>query len=66
VVGLLNSDDVYAPGAFAAAAQTTVDPAVEMVIGGAEVFALRDGQEPACPDTGATAICDAVLQSGLL
>jgi len=45
VVGLLNSDDVYAPGAFAAAAQTIVDPAVEMVIGGAEIFALRDGQE---------------------
>lgn len=45
VVGLLNSDDVYAPGAFAAAAAVFADPAVEMVIGGAEIFTLEDGRE---------------------
>ena len=36
VVGLLNSDDRYASGAFAAAAEIFADPAVELVIGGAE------------------------------
>jgi hypothetical protein len=45
LIGLLNSDDVYAPGAFAAAAPVFADPAVEMVIGGAEMFLLADGQE---------------------
>jgi glycosyltransferase involved in cell wall biosynthesis len=45
VMGLLNSDDMYAPGAFAAAAQILADPAVEMVIGCAEIFALCDGRE---------------------
>jgi glycosyltransferase involved in cell wall biosynthesis len=45
VVGLLNSDDVYSPGAFAAAAEILSDPAMEMVIGGAEIFTLRDGRE---------------------
>ncbi len=45
VIGLLNSDDVYAPGAFAAASQLLADPAVEMVIGGAEMFTSVDGRE---------------------
>jgi len=45
VVGLLNSDDSYAPGAFNAASEILADPAVEMVIGGAEIFTLRDGCE---------------------
>jgi glycosyltransferase involved in cell wall biosynthesis len=45
VVGLLNSDDVYVAGAFAAAAQILTDPTVEMVIGGAEIFAIRKGRE---------------------
>lgn len=45
VVGLLNSDDLYAPGAFAAVAQIFSDPTEEMAIGGAEIFALRDGRE---------------------
>jgi glycosyltransferase involved in cell wall biosynthesis len=44
VVGLLNSDDLYAPGAFAAAAAILADPAVEMAIGGAEIFTLQDGR----------------------
>lgn len=44
-VGLLNSDDLYAPGAFAAAERALADPRVEMVIGGAEIFAPRDGRE---------------------
>jgi glycosyltransferase involved in cell wall biosynthesis len=44
-LGLLNSDDLYAPGAFAAAERTLADPRVEMVIGGAEIFALRDVRE---------------------
>jgi len=45
VVGLLNGDDRYAPGAFAAVARIFADPAVELLIGGAEIFALRDGCE---------------------
>ncbi|MBY0329866.1 MAG: glycosyltransferase [Acetobacteraceae bacterium] len=45
VVGLLNSDDLYAPGAFAAAAAALADPATEMVIGAAEFFAGQDGRE---------------------
>jgi glycosyltransferase involved in cell wall biosynthesis len=45
VIGLLNSDDLYAPGAFAAVAPIFNDPATEMAIGGAEIFALRDGKE---------------------
>ena len=45
VVGLLNSDDLYAPGSFAAAAAAFADPAVEMVIGAAEFFAVQDGAE---------------------
>jgi glycosyltransferase involved in cell wall biosynthesis len=45
IVGLLNSDDRYASGAFAAAAEIFADPAVELVIGGAEIFTLDDGRE---------------------
>jgi glycosyltransferase involved in cell wall biosynthesis len=45
IVGLLNSDDVYAPGAFAAAADIMADHAVEMAIGGAEIFSVRNGRE---------------------
>jgi glycosyltransferase involved in cell wall biosynthesis len=45
VLGLLNSDDLYAPGAFDAAAGVLADPAMEMVIGGAEIFTLRDGRD---------------------
>jgi glycosyltransferase involved in cell wall biosynthesis len=44
VVGLLNSDDLYAPGAFAAAEAALGDPAVEMVLGAAEFFTERDGR----------------------
>ncbi|WP_170979180.1 glycosyltransferase family 2 protein [Roseomonas sp. HF4] len=45
VVGLLNSDDLYAPGAIAAAEAVLADPAIEMVIGAAEFFTEREGQE---------------------
>jgi glycosyltransferase involved in cell wall biosynthesis len=38
IVGLLNSDDLYAPGAFAAAEAALADPAAEMVLGAAEFF----------------------------
>ena len=39
VVALLNSDDIYPAGAFAAAEAALADPGIEMVIGGAEFFA---------------------------
>jgi Glycosyl transferase family 2 len=45
VVGLLNSDDLYASGTFNAAAQVLTDPTVEMVIGGADFFEIHDGRE---------------------
>ncbi len=45
VVGLLNSDDVYAPGAFAAAVAVLAEPEVELVIGGAEIFRIEDDRE---------------------
>jgi glycosyltransferase involved in cell wall biosynthesis len=45
IVGLLNSDDLYAPGAFAAAEAALADPAVEMAIGAAEFFVEHDGQQ---------------------
>jgi glycosyltransferase involved in cell wall biosynthesis len=45
VVGLLNSDDVYAPGAFAAVAPVFGDPGIELAIGGAEMFTSLDGRE---------------------
>jgi glycosyltransferase involved in cell wall biosynthesis len=45
IIGLLNSDDLYAPGAFAAAEAALADPALEMVIGAAEFFAVEDGAE---------------------
>lgn len=44
-VGLLNSDDVYASGVFPVAAAALADPAVDMVIGGAEMFSRHDGSE---------------------
>jgi glycosyltransferase involved in cell wall biosynthesis len=44
VVGLLNSDDMYPPGAFAAAAEALRDPLVEMTIGGAEFITVA-GEE---------------------
>jgi len=45
IVGLLNSDDVYAPGALqAAVAALSADPSLDMVCGGVEVFAdVEDG-----------------------
>lgn len=43
VVGLLNSDDLFAPGAFAAAEAGLADPAIEMVLGAAEFFTEQDG-----------------------
>ncbi|MEO3472520.1 glycosyltransferase [Roseomonas sp. CAU 1739] len=45
IVGLLNSDDLFAPGAFAAAEAGFTDPAVEMVLGAAEFFSEQDGRE---------------------
>jgi glycosyltransferase involved in cell wall biosynthesis len=45
VIGLLNSDDAYAPGALATAAEHFADPTVELVIGGAEFFTLHEGRE---------------------
>ncbi len=45
IVGLLNSDDLYAPGAFAAAEAAFADPAAEMALGAAEFFAEQDGRE---------------------
>ena len=44
-IGLLNSDDLYAPGAFAAAEAALADPAVEMVLGAAEFFATAAGRD---------------------
>lgn len=44
-IGLLNSDDLYAAGAFAAAASALADPAVEMVLGAAEFFTEENGRE---------------------
>ncbi len=45
VVGLLNSDDLYAPGAFAAAEAALADPSTEMVIGAVEFFTEDAGRE---------------------
>ncbi len=45
IVGLLNSDDLYAPGAFAAAEAAFADPAVEIALGAAEFFTAQDGRE---------------------
>lgn len=45
IVGLLNSDDLYAPGAFALAEAAFADPVIEMVIGAAEFFAEEGGHE---------------------
>lgn len=44
-IGLLNSDDLYAAGAFAAADTALADPAVDMLLGAAEFFAMEDGRE---------------------
>ncbi|WP_198378886.1 glycosyltransferase, partial [Neoroseomonas rubea] len=45
VVGLLNSDDLYAPGAFAAAEAALADPAIDLALGAAEWFAVQEGRE---------------------
>lgn len=46
IVGLLNSDDLYAPGAFAAARRALAEPGVEMAIGAAEFFVEgKDGRQ---------------------
>jgi glycosyltransferase involved in cell wall biosynthesis len=45
LVGLLNSDDLYAPGAFAAAGAALDDLSIDLVIGAAEFFATEDGRE---------------------
>jgi glycosyltransferase involved in cell wall biosynthesis len=42
IVGLLNSDDLYAPGAFAAAETALADTAVDLAIGAAEFFTGED------------------------
>ncbi len=44
-IGLLNSDDLYAPGAFAAVEAALADPAIEMVLGAAEFFTEAAGRE---------------------
>jgi glycosyltransferase involved in cell wall biosynthesis len=38
IVALLNSDDLFAPGAFAAAREAFADPQVDVVTGSAEIF----------------------------
>lgn len=45
VIGLLNSDDLYAPGAFAAAEAALAGTGAEMVLGAAEFFTEREGRE---------------------
>ena len=45
VVGLLNSDDLYAPGAFVAAEAALADPAIDLALGAAEWFAEEGGRE---------------------
>jgi len=45
IVGLLNSDDLYAPGAFAAAEAAFADPTIDMALGAAEFFAVQNGRE---------------------
>ena len=45
VVALLNSDDLYPTGAFTAVAEALADPTIEMVIGGAEIFAVQGGRD---------------------
>jgi glycosyltransferase involved in cell wall biosynthesis len=44
VIGLLNSDDLYLPGALNAVREAFTDPAVEVVSGGAEVFREESGR----------------------
>ncbi len=44
VIGLLNSDDLYAPGAFAAAESCFADPDIEMLLGAAEFFTEQNGR----------------------
>jgi glycosyltransferase involved in cell wall biosynthesis len=44
VIGLLNSDDLYLPGALRAVAEAFADPSVEVVSGGAEVFREENGR----------------------
>jgi hypothetical protein len=44
-VGILNSDDVYAPDAFTTVAQAFATSTAEMVMGGAEIFMMTNGQE---------------------
>jgi len=43
IIGLLNSDDLYAPGAFALAEASLADPQLELVIGAAAFFTEADG-----------------------
>jgi glycosyltransferase involved in cell wall biosynthesis len=45
IIGLLNSDDLYAPGAFAEAETALSDPELDMVLGAAEFFAIENGRE---------------------
>ena len=44
VIGLLNSDDLYLPGALRAASEAFADAAVEVASGGAEVFRQEGGE----------------------
>lgn len=44
IVGLLNSDDLYAPGAFAAAEAGFAGDAIDLALGGAEWFTETDGR----------------------
>jgi glycosyltransferase involved in cell wall biosynthesis len=45
IIGLLNSGDLYAPGAFAAAEQALADPGLELVIGEVEFFSTIAGED---------------------
>lgn len=56
VVGLLNSDDLYAPGSFAAAEAALADPAIDLALGGAEWFAEEAGREVVLKRLAAAAV----------
>jgi len=57
IVGLLNSDDLYAPGAFALAEAAMANSQVELVIGSAAFFTEVDGiQQPQRRLAGAAAV----------
>lgn len=45
IIGILNSDDLYPPGAFRAVDAALADPTLAMVIGAAEFFAEEGGRD---------------------